>query len=101
MNEIEHAVHAERLLKDETLSTAFEQLRQSIMSQLEVWPLEDVAGAERLRISLKLLRGVRANLEHAVRDGKVVAYRLEEERRKKPLVDSFNAWRAKRVKNAS
>lgn len=101
MSEIDRAVHAEKLLKDETLSLAFEQLRQSIISQLEVWPLEDVAGAERLRISLKLLRGVRANLEHAVRDGKIAAYRLEEERRKKPLVDSFNEWRAKRVKNAS
>lgn len=77
-----HGIKADALLKDETLSLAFERLRQSILDALENMPIEDSAGADKLRISLKLLRGVRANLEHAVRDGKVVAFRLEEERRK-------------------
>lgn len=102
VNDLERGAHAEKLLADVLLTEAFEQVRQSILTHIESWPLEDTAGAEKLRMSLKLLRGVRANLEHAVRDGKVAAYRLEEERRKKPLTDIYREWREKRVKsNAS
>lgn len=102
MNDLERGIHAEKLLGDETLSAAFEQMRQALLKQIEESPIEDHSGVEKLRISLKLLRGVRANLEHAVRNGKVAAYRLEEERRKKPIVDHYREWRANRVKtNAS
>lgn len=97
VNDIERGIHADKLLADETLKSAFEQLRQSILTQIEHWPIDDVSGAEKLRMSLKLLRGVRANLEHAVRDGKVAAYRLEEERRKKNPIQ----WMRDKVKHAS
>jgi hypothetical protein len=83
---IAKGAHAEQLLRDEVLSSAFESLRQSILGQLEDWPIEDAAGAEKLRMSLKLLKGVRSNLEHAVRDGKVAAFRLEEERKKESML---------------
>lgn len=94
MNDLERGIHAEKLLSDETLALAFEQMRQALLKQIEESPIEDHSGVEKLRISLKLLRGVRANLEHAVRDGKVAAYRLEEERRRKnPL-----QWAREQVK---
>lgn len=83
---ISRGIRAEALLKDADLTKAFEDLRQSILSALENHPIDDDKGAEKLRISLKLLRGVRANLENALRDGKVAAFRLEqEERRKQPV----------------
>lgn len=72
---------AERLLADETLTNAFEAVRHSILESLEEWPIEDRDGAEKLRLSLKLLKGVRSHLEKTIRNGQVAKYQLEERER--------------------
>ena len=96
MNAIERGAHAEKLLNDELLKESFEQLRQSYLKSLEDWPLDDAAGAERLRIALKVIQGVRNNLTTALRDGKVAQIKLEEERKKARLIDQF-PWRRNRA----
>jgi hypothetical protein len=96
MNVIDRAAHAEKLINDELLKESFEQLRQSYLKSLEDWPLDDVAGAERLRIALKVVQGVRNNLNTALRDGRVAQIKLEEERKKARLIDQF-PWRRNRA----
>lgn len=78
---LDRGVRAEALLKDEMFNDAFARTREAILERLENWSLGDPQGAEKLRMMLKLLRDVRANIEQAVRDGKVSSFRLDEERR--------------------
>lgn len=72
---------ADALLKNDMFNEGFALVRSAILERLEHWPLTDSGGAEQLRMMLKLLRDVRANFEQAVKDGKVAAFRLDEERR--------------------
>lgn len=72
---------ADALLKNDMFNEGFAMVRSAILERLESWPLNDSHGAEQLRMMLKLLRDVRANFEQAVKDGKVAAFRLDEERR--------------------
>lgn len=78
------ASKAEQLLNDDTLNEAFDSVRQAIFSKIEQTPLRDDDGLKQLRMMLKLLRDVRANLERAIRDGKLAAeeLRIEKERSK-------------------
>ena len=75
-------VKAEALLKDPLFNEAFELVRKAVLDGIENLPIEQAVEAEQLRLSLKLLRAVRAQVEQAARDGKVAAFRLNEERRK-------------------
>jgi hypothetical protein len=68
---------AEKLLKDKMLSEAFDAVRQAIFDRIEQTPLRDDEGLRDLRRMLKLLKDVRANLEAAVRDGKLAAEDLK------------------------
>jgi hypothetical protein len=45
--------------------------------------MRDTEGAEKLRIMLKLLNDVRANLEGAISDGKVTQFRLSQDEQDK------------------
>lgn len=96
MNAIERGAHAEKLINDELLTEAFDHLRQSYLKALEDWPLEDGPGAERLRISLKIILGVRNNLTKVLRDGKHAQIQLEEERKRASLLIQF-PWRRNRA----
>lgn len=96
MNPLERGAHAEKLMNDELLKEAFDHLRESYLKSLEDWPLDDTAGAERLRIALKVVQGVRNNLNTVLRDGKVAQIKLEEERKKARLLDQF-PWRRNRA----
>lgn len=75
------AAKADALLKNEMFNEGFVLVRSALLERLENWSIQDTDGAEKLRLMLKLLRDVRANVEQAVRDGKVSAFRLDEERR--------------------
>jgi hypothetical protein len=79
---VDRAARADALLKNEMFNDAFACVREAILERIENWSLQDTNGAEQLRMMLKLLRDVRANIEQAVRDGKVSSFRLDEERRK-------------------
>lgn len=76
-HDLERAVKAEKLLADPTLAQAFDDVRQAIIGQWEACPVRDHEGQHELKLMLKLLSDVRANLEQAVMDGKLAAHELE------------------------
>jgi hypothetical protein len=90
--DIDRAHKADKLLKDEMLTEAFGLVRQAIIDRWEATPLRDQEGAHELKLQLKLLSDVRANLEQAVNDGKLAAAELKTQSR----VLSPKEWKATR-----
>lgn len=78
---LDRGARAEALLRNELFNEAFSSVREHYLKKLEDWPLSDSDGAQQLRMMLQLLRDVRATIDSAVRDGKVAALRIEDERR--------------------
>lgn len=87
---IDRAHKAERLLNDPLLADAFEGVRKAIFTQIENNPIGDREALHEWRIMLKLLRDVKANLESAIRDGKVIAARANEAEKTSKLRRLFN-----------
>jgi hypothetical protein len=81
-NDLDRGAKAEKLLKDEVLNECFDTVRNSILENIESWPIEDAAGAEKLRLMLKCLKSVRGHIEKIARNGKVAAEQLDYERKK-------------------
>ena len=81
---IDRAIRAERLLNDEDLKQAFSDVKKAIHDQWEKAPLRDEQGAHELKLMLKLLSDVRANLVRAVADGKLEA--VEQEQKKHGVI---------------
>lgn len=81
---LERAGRAEKLITDPMMIEAFELVRTQILTNIENAPVRDRDGVHEMQLMLKLLRGVRVNLEQAVRDGKVVIATLEQKRRLAP-----------------
>ena len=79
--DIDRGAKAERLLADPLLVEAFDCVAQAIHEAWADCPLRDKEGAHELKLQLKLLGDVRANLERAVADGKLAAAELEAKRR--------------------
>jgi hypothetical protein len=80
---IERAKRVERILKDEEFIAAFENTRQAIFHQIERTPIRDTDGLGQLRLCLKLLNDVRANLEQVLSDGKVAEFNLKQEKERR------------------
>lgn len=94
MNEtklLERAARAEQVLSNPAFGDAFEAVRLALFAQIEKCPLSNTTEAEQLRLSLKLLNSVRANLEYAMNQGKIVSFKLEQEKQSKlnPLRNFF------------
>lgn len=90
MNEaqkIDRAVKVDKLLNDPLLSEAFDNVRQAIFDTIERTPVRDIEGLTSLRLSLKLLQDVRANLRQVLNDGKVAEFRIEQQKRDAKLRD--------------
>lgn len=81
-SDVDRGQHAERLLKDPLLSQSFELVREAIIAKWEATPLRDRDGAHELKLMLKLLGDVRANLEQALTDGKLAAEELRQQARR-------------------
>jgi hypothetical protein len=86
LNKIERAEKAQRILKDELFLEAFENTRQAIFQKIEVTPIRDTEGLSQLRLCLKLLSDVRANLTKVLNDGKVAEFEIEEKKRLSNLI---------------
>ncbi len=69
------AVKAEMLLNDPELISAFESVRVSIFQRIEACPIRDKEALYDLRLMLKLLGDVKANLQSVVNTGKVIEQR--------------------------
>jgi hypothetical protein len=84
--DLDRASRAKALLDNPTLQEAFALVAQAIHEAWEAAPVRDTEGQQILKLQLKLLSDVRANLERAIADGKVAAHELEH-RRKSNLAD--------------
>lgn len=78
---IQRAQRAEKLLNDPELQAAFDNTKQAIFQKIEVTPIRDTEGLTQLRLCLKLLSDVRANLTKVLNDGKVAEFNIEETKR--------------------
>lgn len=81
--DLERGMRAERLLKDDLLAEAFDSVRTAIFERIESTPVRDTDGLTQLRLMLKLLKDLRANLEQAIRDGKLASEALKMEKEPK------------------
>lgn len=81
MNKIQRAEKAQRILDDELFKESFESVRQALLQKFETAPVNDADGMVKVRLCLKLLNDVRANLETVVRDGKVEEFNIQEKKR--------------------
>lgn len=73
---------AQRLLTDPELIAAFDNTKAAIFQKIEMTPIRDNEGLMYLRVCLKLLNDVRANLEHVLNDGKVVEFNIEQAKKR-------------------
>lgn len=87
MNKIERGERAARVLNDELYKEAFESVRQALLTKFESAPVGDAEGMARIRLCLKLLHDVRANLESVMNDGKLAAFEIEQKKRVANLAD--------------
>jgi hypothetical protein len=85
--DLDRAHRAKAILDNPTYQESFELVRQAILEQWEATPIRDKDGAHELKLMLKLLGDVRANLERAIADGTMAAHELEYRRRVANLAD--------------
>ena len=86
MNSVDRATKAKAILESPIFEEAFKNVRDEIIRRLES-PTTNVEAAEDLRRCLRVVGSVRTNLEVAISSGKLEAFRLEqdEKRKKSPL----------------
>jgi hypothetical protein len=90
-DDLDRGVKAEKLLNDPVLNEAFDLVRQAIHERWEASPMRDRDGAHELKLMLKLLGDVRANLEQAVTDGKLAATELKHQTRRELTPAEYSA----------
>ncbi len=73
----EKAARCERLLKDEDLQQAFQDVRDALHQQFEQTSVTDGSKCLDIRRMLHLLDSVKANIVRAIEDGKVEKAREE------------------------
>jgi hypothetical protein len=91
---LDRANKARLLLESPMYKESFEMVRSAIISRIESCPMAEVTTAEDLRKCLRLLNDVRANLDLCMQQGKIVSFKLEQERateekRKRSLLPNF------------
>jgi hypothetical protein len=84
--DIDRAQQAAAVINNPAFTEAFALVSQAIHEAWESAPIRDTEGQQILKLQLKLLGDVRANLERAIADGKVAAHELDR-RRKSNLAD--------------
>jgi hypothetical protein len=85
--DLDRADRAKSILNNPTYQESFDLVRQAIHEQWEATPIRDHEGAHELRLMLKLLGDVKAQLDIAIADGKVAAAELN--RRNQPKLADF------------
>lgn len=70
------ASKAQALLNDPELNAAFDAVKTSILERIEACPIRDTEGLMNLKLQLKLLNDVKANLQAVVNTGKVIQDRI-------------------------
>ena len=78
---LDRAARAEKIIKDEVFTSAFEAVRAAIHVKIETSPVRDSEGREHLFKMLKALNDAKGCLEQTMQDGKVQLHLQEEKRR--------------------
>jgi hypothetical protein len=87
---IDRANKAKALLENSELAAAFSSVRIALLQRIEECPVRDRDGVHELKLQLKLLNDVKANLQSVVNTGKVIESRITMlERAKKGVVNAF------------
>lgn len=84
------ADRAKRLLEDDELTAAFTAVREALLERFESCPIRDIEGQHEIKLMLKLLTDVRANLHSVVDNGKVIKYRLSMLDKVKRVINARN-----------
>lgn len=84
---IARAEKVQRILNDEEFQKAFENTRTAIFNAIERTPIRDQEGLHELRLCLKLLQDVKANLTATLNDGKVAEFQIAQQKRDASLRD--------------
>lgn len=83
----EKGLEAQHLLNNPVYIEAVTALRTTLHMAWENAPIRDVEGQHELKLMLKLLNDLEANIKRVVNDGKIA--QIEIERQKKPLLNMF------------
>jgi hypothetical protein len=82
------ANRAKSLLEDAELTAAFNGVRTALLERFEACPIRDIEGQHEIKLMLKLLVDVRANLQSVVDNGKVIEYNVSMLERAKRLINA-------------
>jgi hypothetical protein len=85
------AGNAHRLLEDPELSAAFLGVRAALLDRFEQCPIRDIEGQHEIKLMLKLLGDVRANLHSFLDAGKVIQSRITMLERAKKGLNAFRS----------
>ena len=92
--QLERGARAKQLLEDPLFNEAFTLVAQAIHEKWESAPLMDRDGAHELKLMLKLLADVRANIELALSDGQMAADKLKHLKRDQTPSEFISSRRA-------
>lgn len=78
--EIQRGLAAQSILDSEIYKEAFESVRLAIISQWEKTPIRDHEGQHELRLMIKLLGDVQANIKQVAETGKLAKLQINQEK---------------------
>lgn len=73
---LSRANRARDLLDNQEFENAVQAVRQALLDRFEECPIRDKEGQHEIKLMLKLLGDVKANLQSVVDSGKVVTHRI-------------------------
>lgn len=80
---------ARLILENEIYTEAFEGVRAALISKWEDAPIRDIEGQKELKLMLKLLKDVQANIQHVMNTGKLAKNMIERESVFRKTVNRF------------
>jgi hypothetical protein len=91
-HDLERAQQAKQLLDNPVYQEAIENVRSAIVAAWSGAPIRDTEGHHELKLMLKLLTDLEANINRVLTDGKIA--QIEIERQKKPFGEKVRKmWR--------
>lgn len=78
-NEIQRGIQAQSILDSEIYKESVEAVRSAIIRQWESCPIRDVEGQHELKLMLKLLGDIQANIKTVMETGKLAKVQIERE----------------------
>lgn len=86
--DINRGAHAERLMKDELLSEAFDSLEAEYLKAWKVTRYNDTDGRERLWQAIQVVGKVRTHLTSVANDGKLAQRELDDIAKRQQRIDA-------------